>query len=1405
MADGRLNIIATMSAEQANREAEKFKRNLKDVASVTEDTSAAIDSMARKAGAALAGVFTARMAADFAKNVARTRGEFQQLEVAFSTMLRSEEKGVALMREMVDLAAKTPFDLQGVAQGAKQLLAYGSSAEEVRKELTMLGDIAAGLSMPLNDLVYLYGTTRTQGRMYTMDLRQFQGRGIPLADELAKKFGVAKDKVGELVTAGKVGFEDMRNALVSMTSEGGKFAGLMEKQSKTINGQISNIEDAFSQMMNEMGQKSEGIINKTLEGVSWLVENYEKVGKVIGEAVIAIGAYKTALIVLNAIHAISIELSRGYTLAQLAQYKALLAAEKAQKLLNATMLKNPYVLVGAAVAGLTIFLYKSCVAHNLAKKATEDHAKAVDTLNQKYQKEKNNVDSLISTINNEEASRISHNRALDELKRTYPSIFDKYIDEKGHISDLIALQKALNEERDRGRIKDESDLLGEYRTKLEDFERLRIAAEKGWDWSSAGTINNVAVLTKDKPWWQSNKSYLEEQISYWERMVIEQEKIVNKNTEEEFSARLKGMTDKQLAELKKEYDERVKKFGDLTKSERESLDKITAEIKSRKPKNHDKKYWEDLKKDAEMQLEALSDIEANGRKGLEIKKKIVSYQAKIDTFSINEKTESLNQSIINKERAFGEELADIDRKIALDKENIIDKSNDSIFQKNEREYNKSLEQIEDYKVKLLNKENEIAEAKYKAANHGITKGFVRSNTLSPESQKRIDAMTANASSSRAAADLNDLNALLKGYADYGYQRKNIEEKYDKDISALRQGLSDGTLKDTKRVNAAIVEAEKKKNKELYDLAREYSGDYAIIFADAASLPTNLLAEAIKRTDEEIKRAKDSGNIQALTDLYSQLNAQLKESSSRSWGFGSMSKGFSDIKEAMALFKSASDLSGKDKDVALSNAIAAQTRGLAAVKKGANDIANVFSSIGNSFSGLEGQIGELGKAISDIAPKFENFADGIASFKATGAKSGAITFALSTAVDLIGRAVGGLQRVKKEQEEWSRLVADTEHRYKILQIEAFKYEKSGVFDVESPYRKAVLGAKQYEKAMSELRSMSDRIGDAKIKVGQKIGGSWTSALKGAAEGALAGVAVGTIVPAIGNVVGGIVGGITGLIAGTIGGLKHVDVLKSLKEAYGEIYDPETFELNKQIQAQYEKLNDEGKRLVDNWEEIKKKAQEAKKALEDSLSEMVGHLSKDLSSLLVDAFSNGSLYSAIDKFHDKVSDAMSSIIEQRIFSIVFEDFFKGVEDEMKKSMGSGGDGSITDDLQRMDKGYRERLELYETMMNSAKKEMDALGYSVWKSSRQASVGGIQSVTQDSINDLSGRVTAIQGHTYSISENTKLLVSTAGNILKCVMSIDASTNYVAGRMHVIEGDLKAVKNTISDISIRGIALRK
>lgn len=352
--NGKLFYGTGLDNSQLRVGAAEAKRLLHGIGSTASSEGDKIDDSMKKIGKAVAGVFAVSQIKEFVSQVANVRGQFQQLEMAFKTMLGSAEKADALMQQLIKTAATTPFGMTDVAQGAKQLLAYGVQADKVNETLIRLGDIAAGLSIPLNDLAYLYGTTMVQGRLYTQDLNQFLGRGIPLTDELAKQFGVAKDKVKDLVTEGKVGFPEVEKAIIAMTSEGGKFGGLMEAQSHTITGQISNIEDSIDQMFNELGKKSEGVISDVLSLTSKAIDNWENIGKVLLVVISTYGAYKAAVIAVAAAHKMAA--IWGEVSAFLSLTKSITSAKDAMLLLNMATKANPIGLVlGVVAAAATAF------------------------------------------------------------------------------------------------------------------------------------------------------------------------------------------------------------------------------------------------------------------------------------------------------------------------------------------------------------------------------------------------------------------------------------------------------------------------------------------------------------------------------------------------------------------------------------------------------------------------------------------------------------------------------------------------------------------------------------------------------------------------------------------------------------------------------------------------------------------------------------------------------------------------------------------------------------------------------------------------------------------------------------------------------------------------------------------
>ena len=461
-----LKFEITGNCEQLIKSLGQAQGAFAKTARVAEEQGQAIDRLLDKLKNTAAMIGVGFGIKEFGTQVMQVRGQFQQLEMAFKTMLQSETKANDLMNQLVRTAATTPFDLQGVANGAKQLLAYGTAAEEVNTTLVHLGDIAAGLSIPLNDLVWLYGTTMTQGRMFTQDLRQFQGRGIPIAEEIAKIKGVAVDAVGELVTAGKVTSDVVKQAIENMTAEGSKFGGLMDAQSKTITGQISNIEDSIDMMFNSIGQKSEGVINEALSGVSYLVENWESVGKVVLTVATAFGTYKAALLAVIAAQKVATFIKSAEAFFSLA--KGITSAKEAMLLFNIATNANPI----GAIIGL---IASAAAAFAFFGDSTDEATERQEKFGESADRASDKVESLFAVLQSASKQSKVHKDALNELK----NVADEYgitLNKEGDLTDQLIEKKetligVIREEAiERQRANDITDASETYQQKMQEIK-----------------------------------------------------------------------------------------------------------------------------------------------------------------------------------------------------------------------------------------------------------------------------------------------------------------------------------------------------------------------------------------------------------------------------------------------------------------------------------------------------------------------------------------------------------------------------------------------------------------------------------------------------------------------------------------------------------------------------------------------------------------------------------------------------------------------------------------------------------------------------------------------------------------------------------------------------------------------
>lgn len=307
---GALGFRATLNIDDFNVSAQSMERQIRNFSNTANSEVQGVEDsfkrMAENAGRYISYYLVGQGMHSLVNSIIQTRGQFQQLEIAFETMLGSQEKANTLMQQMINTAAKTPFDLMGVAEGAKQLMAYGVSADKVNDTLVRLGNIASGLSIPLNDIVYLYGTTMVQGRLYAQDVRQFTSRGIPLVKELADKYHKTAEEINAMVSAGKIGFADVEEVINKMTNAGGQFYNLMEKQSASLTGQIANLEDAWDTVLNDWGKANDGLFSGAIASATYLVEHMDSLVRILKAVAVGYGSVKAAII-LNSVA------TKGYT------------------------------------------------------------------------------------------------------------------------------------------------------------------------------------------------------------------------------------------------------------------------------------------------------------------------------------------------------------------------------------------------------------------------------------------------------------------------------------------------------------------------------------------------------------------------------------------------------------------------------------------------------------------------------------------------------------------------------------------------------------------------------------------------------------------------------------------------------------------------------------------------------------------------------------------------------------------------------------------------------------------------------------------------------------------------------------------------------------------------------------
>lgn len=861
----------------------------------------AIDKAFKKIAAGTALLFSVDKVKDFIGEVVNVRKEFQSLEISFSTLLGSAEKGKKMFADITQFATTTPMLEKDLAKAAQTMLGFNIEAEKVMPLLQQIGDISMGDSQKFQSLALSFSQASSTGKLMGQDLLQMINAGFNPLVEISRTTGRSMAELKDAMSKGEISIEMLEGALKSATSEGGKFNGMLESMSHTMEGAISNFEGAVQKLMNDIGERIETpIVNATTNAtnaINLLAENIDVVSTAIADMVITFGAYKAACM------AVSSGLT-SLTIAEAAQYSWLVLCEKAQKLLNATMLKNPYVMAAVAAGTLIAALYNIATATVGAERAQEQFNEQLKKESEELENRKKKAEDVVRIYQDEASTTTQRINALNGLSKEYKVIFQRYLDEKGHLRDIINLKKEL------------IALEGKNAVEAHDKEAKKMqqyAAVMRQVANSANGISSLSKIQRDiyneaNKYFSDNNSWTtiagsgaREKAAYFEKLSKENASQASKqatdNSINKFVDSIKQRNDEDLKKwvsvltsaktsLKGNIKGRnVKGFGVLTGLQIDTLlSEISNQQKSRKGEDRNKAYWEQQKKNAQTQLDALTDIEAKGKKGEALRKQIEDYDKKLSAYSTSKTNadsskaskaeEQRNKALSAQQQKYNDIILKQEEELATKREQIelqtqqarIDQMKDGsakTIAQIELDYKKQIAAIELAEGDMLRAQVEAARKRWEAKNPNAGKnGQNWENTgyhqwkeetggakLTKEQQDLLEEQrrAARAVLERALEDeqqlrLQALYNYMKSYGSMEEQRLAITKEYEQKIADAKDEIEKASLR--KQQEEALNAINMREIKE--------SIDWEEVFNDISRLSTKYLSELQKKLKEGLK-------------------------------------------------------------------------------------------------------------------------------------------------------------------------------------------------------------------------------------------------------------------------------------------------------------------------------------------------------------------------------------------------------------------------------------------------------------------------------------------------------------------------------------------------------------------------
>lgn len=837
---------------------------------------------------------------ELASRIISVRAEFESMETSLKVLLGgNQERLNNIMGQIKDYALASPLNTKDMVGAVQMMTSFGIEAEKSIDYLKAIGDISMGDTGKFNSLALAFSQMSSAGKLMGQDLLQMVNAGFNPLEEIARKTGKSIGQLKDEMSKGAISSKMVQDAFISATSAGGKFFGMSQEGAKTLNGQISMLQESFDMMFNEIGQKGEGVVMGAVQTATKLVENYEQVGRVLLGLITAYGTYRTAL-------AIATFAQNGHTFAMTLARTRILLTQKAQALLNATMLANPYVLAATALGALVGVMIMQKTQTDLVNDATKRYNEEKEKVINLEREHNEEIQKLCSIAGDESLSTDNRRLALVKLEQKYPSIFKKYDTEAAKLAHILEIKQQIAALEGKASITNPQNELLHINKRLAELDKLGKTARAqsaGYTFGAGGgSVMQIATLTpKEKA----------EQAALLKRKA-ELAKQISKDSSDNY---LKNLTGVSNSELLKQINQRKnllaqmsltgKKYGKITIGGANgtfSRDELEGQVgileseqnKRKKAKNVTKRDLQEQKKKLQAQLDGLSEIEAKGKKGAELRKKINAISEREKVYSVANDTKAATKAEkehkqrikdAKAQQKANEDLARqkiVQSEAELELENQVEQSRiDSLVDGSEKTaaamklaHKKEMEQIEKQKQDYLKKKQEEAKAEFEADPKNKDKVFNMSSvTLSAAEQGKFDEMRANAkikhdreNKEAETARLQSLYDYLKEYGTVQEQMYAISKEYDEKIAKEQDENRKKSLEKEKASALAKSNAG--------NLALDI--DWGATFGGIGSVLKDIAKSTLKEVEAYMKTAEFKALSPADKKAYSELRNNLRK-------------------------------------------------------------------------------------------------------------------------------------------------------------------------------------------------------------------------------------------------------------------------------------------------------------------------------------------------------------------------------------------------------------------------------------------------------------------------------------------------------------------------------------------------